>query len=224
MNKIGYIRVSKTAQDLSRQLQIMKEHGITKVFQEKYSAAKKWQERPELTKMLDCCLREGDVVYVVAVDRIARSLRDLFMILERIHAKGARVFCLDTSKYYPAEDWADNFIMTILAMVAELENDIRRKRINQGIAASDRSKWRRRGRSAFTDEELNVFAEEWARNKALPLGERLYASQLVHRMFGKNGRFPKEKVPSVIYICTQAKKRCGYLNNPENRLFNKPPN
>ena len=45
-------------------------------------------ERPQLEAAI-AYLREGDVLVVTALDRLARSMRDLLGIVERIKAVGA---------------------------------------------------------------------------------------------------------------------------------------
>lgn len=58
---IGYARVSTQEQNLNRQIDILKENGAEKIFQEKITGTKR--ERIELNKMLDS-LESGYVVIV----------------------------------------------------------------------------------------------------------------------------------------------------------------
>ena len=71
---IAYARVSTELQSLNRQLDILKENGAEKIFQEKITGTKR--ERIELNKMLDC-LESGDVVIVAELTRLSRSTKDL---------------------------------------------------------------------------------------------------------------------------------------------------
>ena len=57
--KIGYARVSTEEQNLDRQIDILKQIGCGRIYEEKVSGIKK--ERPELNKMLDQ-IRTGDVI------------------------------------------------------------------------------------------------------------------------------------------------------------------
>ena len=79
--KIGYARVSTEDQRLTLQLEALKKAGCTRIFREKVSGA--YRDRPELNRMLDQ-LREGDVVTVWKLDRLARSTRNLLEIVETI--------------------------------------------------------------------------------------------------------------------------------------------
>jgi DNA invertase Pin-like site-specific DNA recombinase len=78
-------------------------------------------------------LREGDVVTVWKLDRLARSTRNLLEIIETIGATGARFQSL-------SEPWADTtthagkMMMTIFAGIAEFERDLIRERTGAGRA------------------------------------------------------------------------------------------
>ena len=126
--KIGYARVSTGDQKLSFQLEALKKAGCARIFREKASGS--YRDRPELNRMLDQ-LREGDVVAVWRLDRLARSTRNLLEIVEAIGAAGARFQSL-------SEPWADTtthagrMIMTIFAGIAEFERDLIRERTGAG--------------------------------------------------------------------------------------------
>jgi DNA invertase Pin-like site-specific DNA recombinase len=128
--KIGYARVSTEDQKLTIQLEALKKAGCTRIFREKVSGA--YRDRPELNRMLDQ-LRQGDVVTVWKLDRLARSTRNLLEIVETIGNSGARFQSI-------SEPWADTtthagkMIMTIFAGVAEFERDLIRERTGAGRA------------------------------------------------------------------------------------------
>jgi len=85
---IGYARVSTTDQDLALQLRAA---GCERIFEEKASGAK--EDRPELTKLLDHG-RKGDVLVVWKLDRLARSLKQLVLVLEDLGKRGIGFRCL----------------------------------------------------------------------------------------------------------------------------------
>ena len=70
--KIGYARVSTDEQETHLQMDALKKAKCTRIYQEKASGAK--ADRVELMKLLDHA-REGDVVIVWKLDRLARSIR-----------------------------------------------------------------------------------------------------------------------------------------------------
>ncbi len=82
-------------------------------------------------------LREGDVVVVYKLDRIARSTRELLDIMDRFREQGVAVTSLH-------EPWADTttpsgkMIMTIMAGIAEFERDLIQQRAKDGREAAKR--------------------------------------------------------------------------------------
>ena len=76
---VGYRRVSTLDQNLDRQ-----DLGeVDKVFEEKLSG-KSAKDRPALQAMIEY-VREGDSVVVYSIDRLARDLRDLQEIIQRLN-------------------------------------------------------------------------------------------------------------------------------------------
>lgn len=75
MARVGYIRVSSVDQNVDRQLDGV---ALDKVFTEKLSGAN--TDRPQLQAMLEY-VREGDVILVHSIDRLARSLADLLKLV-----------------------------------------------------------------------------------------------------------------------------------------------
>ena len=84
---IGYARTSTIDQiaGLEAQLNELKAAGAEKIFQERISSVAK---RQQLDAALEF-IREGDVLMVTKLDRLARSVADLMKIIELIKAKNA---------------------------------------------------------------------------------------------------------------------------------------
>lgn len=83
---IGYTRVSTDGQNTDRQLDGLK---LDKIFTEKKSG-KNTTDRLELQKCIDYC-REGDILHIHSIDRLARNLVDLQAIIEMLNKKGVNV-------------------------------------------------------------------------------------------------------------------------------------
>jgi DNA invertase Pin-like site-specific DNA recombinase len=102
--------------------------GAERVFFEKESGAR--SDRPQLRKAI-LALAPGDVLLVPAIDRLARSTRDLLNILHEVAGHGA-------SFKSQAEAWVDTssplgeFMLTVLGGVATLERHMIRRRTNDG--------------------------------------------------------------------------------------------
>ncbi len=76
--RIGYIRVSSLDQNHERQLEGIK---LDKCFTDKASG--KDVNRPELEAMLNY-VRDGDIIIVHSMDRLARNLDDLRKLVQQL--------------------------------------------------------------------------------------------------------------------------------------------
>ena len=126
--KIGYARVSTRDQDTWAQQGALKEAGCEMVFTEQASGGR-W-DRPELHRLMDQ-LREGDIVVVWKLDRLSRSLKDLFTILERIEQSKASFLSLTES--IDTASAAGRMMMQMVGSFAEFERAMLRERTLKGL-------------------------------------------------------------------------------------------
>lgn len=126
----GYARVSTKDQETRMQIDALQAAGAKEIRQEKCSSV---GLRPELQRLLGE-LKQGDLLLVYKMDRIARSLKDLLDILDRLHKAGATIKSLteplDTSGPIGL------FIVQVLGAVAQLERGIIRERAIAGQVAA----------------------------------------------------------------------------------------
>jgi DNA invertase Pin-like site-specific DNA recombinase len=130
MAVVGYRRVSSIDQSLDRQ-----DLGeVDKVFEEKLSGASA-SDRPALQEMIGW-VREGDLVVVHSIDRLARNLADLLGIVTTLNNKGVSIKFIKDSLIFPPEgtDGASKLYLSILGAVAEFERSIIKQRQAEGIA------------------------------------------------------------------------------------------
>ena len=92
---IGYARTSTTDQKagLEAQLRELNKVGCEKIFSEEVSSVHK-VARKELEAALEFA-REGDVIVVMKLDRLARSVAHLLELVETIETKGVSLRILD---------------------------------------------------------------------------------------------------------------------------------
>jgi len=129
--KILYARVSTILQNLDRQL--VDSEKYDKIFMEKVSAKDK--SRPELQKML-CAVREGDIVEVHSMDRLARNLKDLIEIVETIRNEGATIhFKKENMTFTPSnDDPTQTLILQVMGSISQFERGLILTRQKEGIA------------------------------------------------------------------------------------------
>ena len=149
--KIGYARVSTEEQNLDRQIDILKQIGCGRIYEEKVSGIKK--ERPELNKMLDQ-IRTGDVIIISDLTRLSRSVKDLFSLVEQIEGKGANIKSIK-------ESWVDTttaqgkLMFTIFAGISQFERDLISQRTIEGLNAA-RARGKKGGRPKVNDKDIKL--------------------------------------------------------------------
>ena len=83
--KYGYARVSTEDQNPAMQLAALKRAGCRKVFQDERTGST--PQRPALQRCLKA-LKDGDTLIVWKLDRLARSLRDLVVLMDDLNLRG----------------------------------------------------------------------------------------------------------------------------------------
>jgi len=127
--KIGYARVSSQGQSLDTQIEKLEAFGCEKVFQEKRSGASR-SKREAVNAALEYC-REGDVLVITKLDRLARSMFDLQDITKTLEHKGVDFIVLDQK--IDTTTPTGRLTFHLLGAVAEFERDLIAERQNEGI-------------------------------------------------------------------------------------------
>jgi DNA invertase Pin-like site-specific DNA recombinase len=148
---VGYARVSSTGQDHQTQIDRLKEVGCEKVFSEKLSGLDR--DRPELQKALEF-VREGDVLIITKLDRLARSASHLHQIVDGLTAKCVGFRVLDDSGI-DTTTRSGKLLFGILASFAEFETALRRERQLDGIAKA-KAEGKTGGRPALITSEIKA--------------------------------------------------------------------
>ena len=134
MATIGYARVSTIGQSLEVQLDKLSAHGCEKIYREKLSGTT--ANRPQLKACLDY-VRDGDLLVITKLDRLARSTLDLHRIVHGLNEKGVGFRALDQS--FDTTTKEGRLMFTMLAAVAQFENELRKERQLEGIEKAKRN-------------------------------------------------------------------------------------
>ncbi|MBN1958354.1 MAG: recombinase family protein [Desulfuromonadales bacterium] len=124
--KVGYACVSTNAQDLS--LQRDKLADCDRIFEEKVSG-RRGAPRPALQEAL-AYVRNGDVIVVTKLDRLARSVHDLMQITQTLQDKNCDLQVLDQE--LDTSTPTGRLIFHVLAVIGEFERELITERINEG--------------------------------------------------------------------------------------------
>jgi DNA invertase Pin-like site-specific DNA recombinase len=145
---VAYIRVSSVQQNTNRQLVDVE---YDKAFTETVSA--KNTERPQLKAMIEH-VREGDVVVVHSMDRLARNTKDLLEIVEVLKGKGVSIkFIKENLEFTAGKDNSmSNLMLTLLGAVAQFERELMLERQREGIEIA-KQKGLYKGRSSSINRE-----------------------------------------------------------------------
>ena len=109
--------------------------SVDKMFSEKVSG-KNTEDRAKLQEMLTY-VRDGDKVRVKSPDRLARSTTDLLALVEQFKAKGVALEFVDNPALNTDTPQGE-FMLTVLAAIAQLERKTIRERQAEGIAIAKR--------------------------------------------------------------------------------------
>jgi DNA invertase Pin-like site-specific DNA recombinase len=133
MTMVAYARTSSTDQTGSLETQVarFKELGVDPdlIFSEQRSGSS--ADRPKLKECLRT-LRKGDTLLVTKIDRLARSMADLLVIMQGLEKKGVGFKALDQPEIDTTKS-TGRLLLGILASVAEFERSLIRERQAEGI-------------------------------------------------------------------------------------------
>ncbi len=147
--RIGYIRVSSTDQNESRQIEEMKSFSVEKWFIEKQSGAT-IKERPVFQDVLQF-VRPGDTLLVEAIDRLGRNYDEIIETIQWLKKRDVQLMITSLPIMTEAIDhplldrFIKDLILQVLAMMAEQERMESKRRQEQGIALA-KAKGHYRGR------------------------------------------------------------------------------
>lgn len=141
--RIGYARCSTDRQDLTAQQEALVNLGVPhdRVYTDKGLIGSK-RQRPGLDQAL-AAVRQGDMLVVPKLDRLARSVPDAREIADALEARGLKL-ALGTSLYDLVDPMGKMFF-NVLATFAEFEGDLIRLRTREGMAIA-RAKGKLRGK------------------------------------------------------------------------------
>jgi DNA invertase Pin-like site-specific DNA recombinase len=167
MNIISYLRVSTEDQNLTPQrIEIGSyverfpggPHSVVE-FSDVISGSK--AKRPGLAALEARCAQGGvDLVMVVKLDRLGRSLIDVVALIKRLEKCGVPVICTSQGIDTRASNPCGKFTIAVMAACAELERDMLIERTKAGLVAA-------RARGKVLGRPSPVLEDEASRNQTI---------------------------------------------------------
>ena len=154
--KVAYIRVSSSGQSLEVQRDAVTKANATKIFEEKVSGTST-QGRVRLRECLDF-VREGDELVITRIDRLARSVLDLQLIIKELTEKGVSLTA--TEQPISTKDATSKCFLDMLGVFAELETNLRKERQMEGIAKAKEKGVYKGGKAKIDVEQIKKLKEE----------------------------------------------------------------
>ena len=154
--KVAYLRVSSTSQSLEVQRDAVSKLNVQKIFEEKVSGTST-QGREKLRECLDF-VREGDELVITRIDRLARSVLDLQLIIKELTEKGVELTA--TEQPISTKDATSKCFLDMLGVFAELETNLRKERQLEGIAKAKEKGVYKGGRTKIDVEQVKKLKGE----------------------------------------------------------------
>jgi DNA invertase Pin-like site-specific DNA recombinase len=109
---------------------------LDKRFTDKVSG--KDRNRPQLEQMIEF-VREGDTVFCHSMDRLARNLDDLRLLVKKLTGKSVKVCFVKENLTFTGEDSPmANLLLSVMGAIAEFERELIKERQREGIAIAKR--------------------------------------------------------------------------------------
>lgn len=153
----NYKRVSTLIQNTERQLLDV---YCDREYEDKLSG--KNTNRPQFLLMM-ANLREGDIINVHSLDRVARNANDVLNIVKQVKDKGCVInFIKENLKFDGTKtDLYSDLLLTILAGFSEFERAIILERQREGIAIAKAKGVYKGRKTKLTVEQLNEMKNDF---------------------------------------------------------------
>ena len=153
MGILGYARVSTQLQDLESQRQRLNQAGSIKIFEDVISG--KVFQRPGLDALI-AYARPKDLLCVVRLDRLGRSLKELLATVESLKAKNIGLMSLEEK--IDTSSAAGELVFHVFGAIAHFERRLISERTKDGISAA-RLKGKNPGRPVLSQDTLESARE-----------------------------------------------------------------
>ena len=157
--RIGYEQVSTLDQNTERQLEGIEvaENSFTD------KASGKDTKRPQLEALMGF-IRDGDIVVVHSMDRLARNLNDLRRIVQTLTVRGVQSEFVKEHLFFTGEDSPmANLMLSVMGAFAEFKRALIHERQREGIVlAKQRGAYRGRKKKSLSEVAVRELQQRLA--------------------------------------------------------------
>lgn len=132
MSRIAYYRISTNSQSIEAQRQTLPGPFDKEFADEGVSGATMAADRPGFAALLNY-IREGDTLYIQAIDRLGRDALDIQSTVRKLMARGVVVDVLGLG---PIGKGVGELIVAVLAQIADMERGRIKERCDAGRSAA----------------------------------------------------------------------------------------
>lgn len=132
MSRIAYYRISTNSQSIEAQRQTLPGPFDREFADEGVSGATMAADRPGFSALLNY-IREGDTLYIAAIDRLGRDALDIQSTVRKLMARGVTVDVLGLG---PIGKGVGELIVAVLAQIADMERGRIKERCDAGRSAA----------------------------------------------------------------------------------------
>jgi len=159
--RIGYIRVSSYDQNPERQLE---HEQLDRTFSDQASG--KDVHRPQLKELLRFA-RDGDTIVVHSMDRLARNLDDLRILVKSFTQRGISIQFIKEGLTFTGEDSPmSNLLLSVMGAFAEFERALIKERQREGIEIAKKKGVYKGRKKALSADKVVLLKQRVANGEA----------------------------------------------------------
>jgi len=144
----GYARVSTNQQDLSRQIDLLRQYNCNEILTEKITGTK--TDRPELDRLKDKA-RPGDIVVVESFSRLGRSTKNLIDLVNYFEENNIKL--ISNKEDFDTSTPQGKLMMTVFQAFSQFERDLIVERTKEGLKSA-RARGRKGGRPKVKQKQI----------------------------------------------------------------------
>jgi len=131
--KLGYVRSSKDDQNLDLQIEALNVYGVDEIYEEETTGPR--QNLRQLTKLLGT-LHAGDTLVIGRLDRLGKTVKQLFALIKDFEQNGIRLVSLEEK--FDTLSPVGKAVYGVFRVLVQMELNVISQRTKVGMMAAKR--------------------------------------------------------------------------------------